>query len=138
MNKTANDMSLLKNLSLSKYRKSIFSTDNTYGAIVVLLSFALVYIFDLSNKVFYLICLVYLILCLFIHFLLKKKNYQAAVFLNLIGSLVILSSIIFVFGNSFDFRFFFLSISLSAFIYTSNQQFNKLFFFIASSFLWVF
>jgi len=128
MNKTINESTELKNTSLTEYRKSIFFSDNTYGAIVVLIGLVLVYITGISDRVFYFTCSAYMLLCLLIHFLLKMKNYRAAVYLNLLGSLLILSSVIFIFGNSYGFRFFFLSISLSAFIYSSNQQFNKSFF----------
>jgi len=116
--------------SIYDYRKSVFVSDMYAGTFVVFLAFLLVIIMKLNNVFAYLLIFSNLILSFIASYLLKKEKYILAVYANLFVSIVLVTLGIIAFGSSTNAQIFFVSLSLSAFIYTANQRINQFFFIV--------
>lgn len=115
-------------LNISEYRKSVFITDTISGSFVILFSLFVMFFIGVENSSVYAIIISYLLLSAVVYFLLKTNKYTTAVYAHLIVSILLLIVAIIGFGTSYNIQIFFISISLSAFIYTANQRFNQFFF----------
>jgi len=114
--------------SIHEYRKSVFVSDMYAGTFVVFLALFIIAIGRLENLFAYLLVISNLLLSLAIVFFLKKKKYILAVYTNLFFSILLVTLGIIAFGSIYNTQIFFISLSLSAFIYTANQRFNQFFF----------
>lgn len=119
---------------LSKYRRSIFVTDNIFGFIIIILGLLTYFIFGFDNVTILVILIAFFILTTVIFTSIKKEKYIFACYCNLIGSIALLTVFIIAYGNHLNLHFFLLSISLNAFIYTTNEKFNQVFFIIHLAF----
>ncbi len=114
--------------SIYEYRKSVFKSDMFAGVVVVLLALLILILAKIENTIAYLFVASNLALCGVVSFFLYKKKYIYAVYTNLFVSILLTTFAIIIFGSIYNIRIFFISLSLSAFIYTANQKFNQFFF----------
>lgn len=128
--KETTDQSKINKFSLTRYRKSILTIDCISGAVITAIGFSIFFLFGLGNTLLTVSIVGYLILSCILFFYIKKEKYILATYFNLIGSILLIVIPTLIYGNNLYIQFFLLSLSLSAFIYTSNEKFNQIFFII--------
>ena len=112
---------------IAEYRRSIFVLDNIYGTCITLGAILLFIVLGLTNFLYYIVAIAYLLISLFVFLLLKRNQYQIAVYINITISFIVLAIAILFIGNQYNIHFLFLSLGLSSFIYANNHTLNKIF-----------